>query len=88
MKEKETSSSSPLSGQSGRSTNSIVSLAQVIVANKTFDWIITTAVILLQAIVLALEATPDMHSFGKEGELVEARIFSLIHTLVVTVFIV
>lgn len=55
MEEKE--KSSPLSGQSGVSTNSIVNLAQVAVASKTFDWIIT-GVILLQAIVLALEATP------------------------------
>jgi voltage-gated sodium channel len=85
MEEKE--KSSPLSGQSGGSTNSIVSLAQVVVASKTFDWIIT-GVILLQAIVLALEATPQMHSFGREGELLEAMIFSLTHALVVTVFII
>ena len=85
MEEKE--KSSPLSGQSGVSTNSIVNLAQVAVASKTFDWIIT-GVILLQAIVLALEATPQMHSFGREGELLEARIFSLTQALVVTVFII
>jgi voltage-gated sodium channel len=86
MEEKETPSSS-LSGQPARSTNSIVSFAQVVVANKTFDWIIT-AVILLQAIVLAFEATPQIHSFGKEGELLEARVFSSVQTLVVTVFII
>lgn len=85
MEEKE--KSSPLSGQSGVSTNSIVNLAQVAVASKTFDWIIT-GVILLQAIVLVLEATPQMHSFGREGELLEARIFSLTQALVVTVFII
>ena len=85
MEEKE--KSSPLSEQSGVSTNSIVNLAQVVVASKTFDWVIT-GVILLQAIVLALEATPQMHSFGREGELLEARIFSLTQALVVTVFII
>jgi voltage-gated sodium channel len=88
MEEKETPpSSSSLSGQPARSTNSIVSLAQVVVANKTFDWIIT-AVILLQAIVLAFEATPQLHSFEKEGELLEASVFSSVQTLVVTVFII
>ena len=86
MEHKQTSSSS-LPGQPGGSKNSIVSLAQSIVVSKTFDWIIT-AVILLQAVVLALEATPAMHSFGKEGELLEAKLFSLVHTLVVAVFIV
>jgi voltage-gated sodium channel len=87
MEEKETSSESSLSGQPGESTNGIVRLAQVIVADKRFDWIIT-GVILLQAIVLALEATPQMHSFGTEAELLEARLFSLTQELVVTVFIV
>jgi voltage-gated sodium channel len=87
MEEKETSSESSLSGQPGESTNGIVRLAQVIVADKRFDWIIT-GVILLQAIVLALEATPQMHSFGREAELLEARLFSLTQELVVTVFIV
>ncbi len=87
MEEKETSSESSLSGQPRESTNGIVRLAQVIVADKRFDWIIT-GVILLQAIVLALEATPQMHSFGREAELLEARLFSLTQELVVTVFIV
>jgi hypothetical protein len=62
MEEKETSSS--LCGKPDKSKNIIIRLAQVVVANKTFDWIIT-AVILLQAVVLALEATPEMHSFGR-----------------------
>jgi len=83
MEEKESSS---LSGQPSASTNSIVSLAQAVVANKTFDWIIT-GIILLQALVLALEATPIMHSFGKEGELLEAKVFSLVQDLVISVFI-
>ena len=85
MEEKESSSS--LSGQPSRSTNSIVSFARVVVTNKTFDWIIT-AVIFLQALVLAFEATPELHSFGKEEELLEARLFNFVESLVVTVFIV
>ena len=85
MEEKESSSS--LSGQPSRSTNSIVSFARVVVASKTFDWIIT-GVILLQALVLAFEATPELHSFGEEGELLEAMLFNLVQTLVITVFII
>ena len=85
MEEKE--KSSPLSGQFGGSTNSIVRVAQVVVASKTFDWIIT-GVILLQGIALALQATPELYSFVRERELLEARIFSLTPTLVVTVFII
>lgn len=85
MEEKESSPS--LSGQPSRPTNSIVSFARVAVASKTFDWIIT-GVILLQALVLAFEATPELHSFGKEGELLEAMLFNLVQTLVITVFIV
>lgn len=82
----EENESSSLSGQPSTSTNSIVSLARAVVANKTFDWIIT-GIILLQALVLALEATPSMHSFGKEGELLEAKVFSLVQDLVIAVFI-
>jgi voltage-gated sodium channel len=85
MEEKE--KSSPLSGQSGGSTNSIVRVAQVVVASKTFDWIIT-GVILLQGIALALHATPELYSFVREGELLEERIFNLIPNLVVIVFII
>jgi voltage-gated sodium channel len=73
-------------GQPSASTNSIVSLARAVVANKTFDWIIT-GIILLQALVLALEATPSMHSFGKEDELLEAKVFSLVQDGVIAVFI-
>ena len=86
MEEKETTPSS-VSGEPGRSTNSVVRFAQVVVASKTFDWIIT-GVILLQGIALALHATPELYSFVREGELLEARIFSLIPNLVVTVFII
>ena len=86
MEEKETSSRS-LSGELPGSTNSLVRFAQVAVANRSFDLVIT-AVILLQAVALALEATPEMHSFSREGELVEASIFSTIHTLVVVVFVI
>jgi voltage-gated sodium channel len=86
MEEKETTSSS-LSGQPGRSTNSVVRFAQVVVADTRFDWIIT-AVILLQAVVLALEATPQLHPFSREGELLESSLFGLTQTLVVSVFII
>ena len=86
MEEKETSSRS-LSGELPGSTNSLVRFAQVAVANKAFDLVIT-AVILLQAAALALEATPELHSFSREGELVEASIFSTIHTLVVAAFVI
>lgn len=57
MEEKESLPSQ--SGQPSRSANSIVTFARVVVANKTYDWIIT-GVILLQALVLSLEATPDI----------------------------
>ena len=86
MEEKETSSRS-LSGQLPGSTNSLVRFAQVAVANKAFDLVIT-AVILLQAAALALEATPELHSFSREGELVEASIFTTIQTLVVAAFVI
>jgi voltage-gated sodium channel len=86
MEEKETTSSS-LSGEPGRSTNSVVRFAQVVVADTRFDWIIT-AVILLQAVVLALEATPQLHPFSREGELLESSLFGLTQTLVVSVFII
>jgi len=86
MEEKETSSRS-LSRELPGSTNSLVRFAQVAVANKAFDLVIT-AVILLQAGALAFEATPEMHSFSREGELAEASIFSTIHTLVVVVFVI
>jgi voltage-gated sodium channel len=86
MEEKKTSSRS-VSGQLPRSTNSLVRFAQVAVANKAFD-LVVTAVILLQAVALALEATPELHSFSREGELVEASIFSTIQTLVVAVFVI
>jgi voltage-gated sodium channel len=85
-KEKEISSS-PLSGKCPRSTNNLVSFAQAVVANKKFDWVIT-GVILLQAIVLALEATPELHSSGTEWEILEDEIFILTHNIVIGVFIV
>lgn len=72
MEEKETrSSSSPLAGQPRESTNGIVKLAQAVVGNKTFDWIIT-GVILLQALALALKATPAVVSVsGKDDEILD-----------------
>ena len=86
MEEKERSSSS-LSGKSTRSTNSLVNFAQVVVANKTFDWIIT-GVILLQAIVLALEATPELYSSGREWKIAETELFFMTNNIVIAVFIV
>ena len=78
------SKSQPLSPE--RETNGMVSISRVIVGSKIFDWIIT-GVILLQAIVLALEATPQLHSFGREGEPLEGNIFITTHSLVVIAFI-
>ncbi|MDQ5875621.1 MAG: ion transporter, partial [Thermoproteota archaeon] len=85
MEEKERSSS--LSGKATRSTNSLVKIAQVVVANKTFDWVIT-GVILLQAIVLALEATPELYSSGREWKIAETELFFMTHNIVIGVFIV
>src|ERR671917_2354615 len=86
MEEKERSSTS-ISGKSTRSTNSLVKFAQVVVANKTFNWIIT-GVILLQAIVLALEATPELYSSGREWKIAETELFFTTHNIVIGVFIV
>jgi voltage-gated sodium channel len=72
---------------SKRYTTIIVSSAQSIVTSDIFDWIVT-GVILLQAFVLAIEATPALLSANKDDELLEAGTFSLIQSLVVTVFIV
>ena len=70
------------------SCNRVVGIAQIIVASNTFDWIIT-GVILLQALALALEATPAILSVGgNDDELFEAGIFRLIQSLVIAVFIV
>lgn len=85
-KEKEISSSS-LSGKCPRSTNIVVNFAQAVVANKKFDLLIT-GVILLQAIALALEATPELHSSGREWEILEHEIFILTHNIVIGVFVV
>jgi len=61
-------------------TNRIVSLAQGIVASSTFDWIIT-GVILLQALAIALEATPAVVSIGARYEdLLEQGTFRLVKT--------
>lgn len=72
---------------SGRGPSRVVGLAQRIVSSNTFDWIIT-GVILLQAIALAIEATPAILSIGKDVELLEAGTFSIIQSLVIAVFIV
>jgi voltage-gated sodium channel len=81
----------PLAEQSSPSEggiNRIVSLAQGIVASSTFDWIIT-GVILLQALALALEATPAVISVGgRYDDLLEQETFRLIQNVVVAVFII
>src|ERR671911_2003692 len=102
MKKKDSSSRLPESGQASPSPspspsssssstrkgrNKVVALAQSFVGSKTFDWIIT-GVIILQAIALAIEATPIMNSAGEYYQLLEAGTFSLIQSLVIAVFIV
>ena len=91
MAKRKSLSRSPLAEQSlpaGRSKNRVVSLAQGIVASSTFDWIIT-GVILLQALALALEATPPIVSVGgKDDDLLEQGTFRLIQNIVVAVFII
>jgi voltage-gated sodium channel len=72
---------------SGRGPSRVVGLSKRIVSSNTFDWIITE-VILLQAIALAIEATPAILSIGKDVELLEAGTFSIIQSLVIAVFIV
>jgi voltage-gated sodium channel len=73
---------------SGGSKNRVVSLVQDIVASSAFDWIIT-GVILLQALALALEATPAVISVGgRSDDLLEQGTFRLIQNIVVAVFII
>lgn len=72
---------------SGRGPSRVVGHSKRIVSSNTFDWIIT-GVILLQAIALAIEATPAILSIGKDVELLEAGTFSIIQSLVIAVFIV
>jgi voltage-gated sodium channel len=91
MTKKKSLSRRPLAEQSllsGGSANRVVSLAQRIVASNTFDWIIT-GVILLQALALALEATPAVISVGgRSDDLLEQGTFRLIQNIVVAVFII
>lgn len=97
MKRKNLSSSSsstsssrpPKLGQpsSEKVTNKVVVLARGFVGSKMFDWIIT-GVIILQALALAIEATPAIYSLGKDYELLEVGTFSSIQSLVIAVFIV
>lgn len=87
-----TSSSSPRLPKLGqpsseRDTNKVVGLAQGFVKNKMFDWIIT-GVIVLQALAVAIEATPAIYSLGEDYELLEVGTFSSIQSLVIAVFIV
>lgn len=89
MESKKRSTGSPLTGQSGtdESTNRIASFAAEIVASKVFDWAIT-GVILLQALTLAVEATPALLPNDKESKLVVITTFGFIQNLVIGVFIV
>jgi voltage-gated sodium channel len=94
MKKENSSSRLPKLGQSSTSSpsseedrNKVVDLAQAFVGSKMFDWIIT-GIIILQAIALAVEATPLINSAGKYYQLLEVETFSLIQSLVIAVFIV
>jgi len=92
MKKKNSSSSRlPELGQTSSSSrkdrNKVVELAQGFVGSKMFDWIIT-GVIILQAIALAVEATPVVNSAGEYYQLLEVGTFGLIQSLVIAVFIV
>ncbi len=80
MEEEKTTTSSE------RDKSKIVSLAQKVVASSTFDWIIT-GVIILQALALAIEATPALLSMGGNIKLFEADTFRLVQSLVISVFI-
>jgi voltage-gated sodium channel len=88
---KKKSLSRPLAEQSllsGGSPNRVVSHVQGIVASSAFDWIVT-GVILLQALALALEATPAVISAGGGSDnLLEQGTFRLIQNIVVAVFII
>jgi voltage-gated sodium channel len=80
MEEEKTTTSSE------RDKSKIVSLAQKVVASSTFDWIITS-VIILQALALAIEATPALLSMSGNIKLFEADTFRLVQSLVISVFI-
>lgn len=88
MEEKPSSSQSKLPSERAGGT---VGLLRAIVASRTFDFAIT-GVIFLQAVALALEATPILFSVNNgertAAENAAARIFGIIHTAVVVVFII
>ena len=66
----------------------VANVAQSIVTGKAFDWIIT-GIILLQALALAIEATPIFISaYGNDDDLLDQGTFRLIQSMVVAVFIV
>ena len=56
-------------------TSIIVNSAQSIVSSDIFDWIVT-GVILLQALVLAIEATPALLTVHRDDELLRAETLS------------
>lgn len=88
MEKKKPSSSlfRPPPVSSERETGYIVGISRAIVGGKIFDWVIT-AVILLQAVVLVFEATPEFRFSEGEWKSVEAKIIVTTHSLVVIVFI-
>ncbi|AFU58824.1 putative ion transport protein [Candidatus Nitrososphaera gargensis Ga9.2] len=73
---------------SERADDTVVNILRGIVGSRAFDFTITS-VILLQAVALALEATPALYS-NNNGERTNdaARLFGTVHTAVVMVFIV
>jgi voltage-gated sodium channel len=89
--ENEHSTSRSQSGQSVSSKGGMIrvaNIAQGIVIGKAFDWVIT-GVILLQALALAIEATPIFISAnGKDDALLDQGTFRLIQGMVVAVFII
>lgn len=73
--------------QSYQNKNKVVNISQRIVSSNRFDWIIT-GVIIIQAIALALEATPHIISDDNSDRLLSLDLFNAIHNLVVGVFII
>jgi voltage-gated sodium channel len=68
-------------------TNNVANLLRLIVASRAFDYTITS-VILLQALALALEASPTLCSSNNRTTAEAAKFFETIHTVVIAVFIV
>jgi voltage-gated sodium channel len=84
MKEKKEPPSRQQRSPDGKNSK-LASVAGAIVASRSFDFAIT-GVILLQAIVLALEATPALFADSEATD--AAAIFGIVHNVVVVVFII